>query len=429
MSAATANRQPLTPAPAFETHEKQQELVASPERFRVASWGRRAGKNISAVIDLVEHVRYPWRFEWGTDDPDDYLIWWLGPSYDQANKYGFQTFIAAIPDSWIDDVNRTKPYVVVLSNGVTVEFRTYDRPDSLQGAGVDHMIVDEAYQMPEEVWYSDLDPMLLDTRGSVLFISKPKSRFFKKLYERGESPDFEEWASFHATSADNPFIDENPEDKRGEVPDMVFRQEYLAEFVDDEGDVFGAIDDLLFTLDGPPDEPTPPFVHGWDLARHDDYTVGVVLDADGRLVEFERMRDKSWPQIEDAIRTAARRRDGIVAMDATRDNKLVADIGADHAVEPIKFTRQTKTDLVENLATRVENGELSAYDVPQLRHEMTVFTYEVTPSGNVHYAAPEGYKDDCVDALAMAADQLSQVQAMKRRKDNRDDDRGGVTYI
>jgi len=96
---------------------------------------------------------------------------------------------------------------------------------------------------------------------------------------------------------------------------------------------------------------------------------------------------------------------GVVAVDASRDNKIVSDLEADGVnVEPVKFSAQRKRELIENLITAIESEELSAPEIPDLRHEMQVFEYDVTRGGNLRYDAPAGFHDDTVDALALAND-------------------------
>lgn len=400
-------RQPLMPRPRFSVHDKQAEVLASDARYRTLCWGRRAGKNICAVIDLIEYGRAPWLSPWGSDDPTNAVCWWVGPTYTQAKKYGFDKMLSALPDSWIeDDPKRSEPYEIELINGLTYEFRTYDKPESLQGGGVDREVIDEADYMPRSLWDNDLEPMLMDTRGSVMFISKPRRRgWYHEMYERGTSDDFPDHESFHATSADNPFIDEDPADKRGEKPERVFKQEYLAEFVDESGGVFTKLDNRLFTTDYDIDavDGEPPYRHGWDFARHEDWTVGFVLDATGRIVHYDRVQKVSWPQIQTLIEQAHAEYEGVLSVDATRDNKIVSDLAdAGLTVEPVSFTPKRKRELIDDLTATIENGELTAPDIPQLRHELELFEYDVTPAGNVRYGAPEGFHDDCVDALALA---------------------------
>jgi hypothetical protein len=208
------------------------------------------------------------------------------------------------------------------------------------------------------------------------------------------------------------------------LPERVFQQEYLAQFISETGGVFADLDDRLFTAEydlaeaGLPPAPEhegtyesdvtyaePPCATGVDIARHEDYRVTITVDSAGRVVYFERKQGEAWPQIQHAVERVADRYPGVVAVDASRDNKLVADLErAGVPIEAVKFSPSRKQDLVENLVATVEAGELTAPEIPQLRHELEVFEYDVTTAGNVRYHAPSNFHDDCVDALALAVD-------------------------
>jgi hypothetical protein len=73
-----------------------------------------------------------------------------------------------------------------------------------------------------------------------------------------------------------------------------------------------------------------------------------------------------------------------------------------------KFTSASKKDLIENLSIMIENQQLSIPQIPELINELKLYGYKTTSSGNLQYGAPEGYHDDCVVALALAAWQLRQ---------------------
>jgi hypothetical protein len=418
------DRTPLVPDPKYSTHEKQDAVLASDARYKVLEWGRRAGKNITALIECIEYGRAPWRSRWGRDDPAETVVWWVARSYDQAEKYGFRPMRSALPSAWIDGTpKRSPPYEIRLVNGVTYEFRTYDHPETLQGAGVDRMVVDEADYMVDALWYDDLEPMLMDTTGAAMFISKPVRHrsYFQTLAERGRSADWADHLYSHATSADNPFIDEDPEAKRGTMPDHKYRQQYLAELPDDGGSVFQQLEARLFTGDyrldgevvegtgevaGPPEEFTEPFSVAVDLARHRDYRVAGALDAEGRLAYYSRTQNEGWDGIFDHVVTLHDTYPGIVVPDATQDNKIISDWeAAGVAMSPTKFSPQRKKELIEDLITAVENGEITAPNQPeldQLALELRMLEREVTASGYTKYHAPEGAHDDTVDMLALA---------------------------
>jgi len=94
------------------------------------------------------------------------------------------------------ETNIDEDDVIYSPEFATIEYRTFDHPDSLDGAGVDHMVIDEAAMMPETIWQQNLRPMLSDTMGQAVFISKPKGQnWFHDFFLRGESDDWPDWWS------------------------------------------------------------------------------------------------------------------------------------------------------------------------------------------------------------------------------------------
>lgn len=411
--------------PAWQPHAGQRDVLESDARFRIVACGRRWGKTEMCAHEAGRYLGEP-----------ETLVWWVAPTYDIAD-IGFDAAEEALPEAVITDVKRTKPKAIDLVNGARISFRSADREDSLRGEGVDLLIIDEAAMVPERAWANELRPTLSDTLGDMIAISTPKGRgWFYQWFERGQSEDHPDAASWRAATYENPHVpDEEVDAARRELPERVWRQEYLAEFVDESGGVFEQLDERLFTADyALPREPAdaePPFAIGVDFARHQDYRVTTVLDSTGDLVYFDRGQHEAWPQIQQQIEDVAARYEGVTLVDASRDNKIVADLAdAGVNVEPVKFSPSTKRDLIEDLITRIENGELAAPEVSQLRHELQVFEYDVTPSGTVRYHAPEGFHDDCVDSLALASSALDRLGVARSRQDQReDDDSTGVSYL
>ena len=405
---------------AWTPHPGQREILESDSRFRVVACGRRWGKTEMCAHEAIRYLGEP-----------ETLVWWVAPTYDIAD-IGFDTVEKALPDVVVDSVKRTKPKAIDLVNGARISFRSADRPDSLRGEGLDLLIVDESAMVPERAWSAELRPTLSDTLGEMIAISTPNGRnWFHEWWQRGNSPDHPDIEAWRASTYENPHVEDSEVDAaKTELPTRVWEQEYLAEFKDESGGVFTGLD-AVFTDGDPADlaaDSVAPYVTGVDFARHQDWTVILTLDARGRLVEFRRLQQTSWPTIQAEVEDAGSH-GGIVAVDASRDNKIVSDLAeAGLLVEPVKFSPKRKRELIENLTTRLEAGELTLPDVPQLRHELEIFEYDVTPSGNVRYNAPEGFTDDCVDALALAADYLDRLDAARRR-DQDGEDSSGVTYL
>lgn len=380
-------------------HGGQDEVLSSDARFRILACGRRWGKTVvcskETREDLLKHG-------------DGWLTWWVAPTYQQA-EIGLRTLQDELRDEAIADINRSKLRLEA-TTGAVCAFKSADQPDNLRGEGVNKLIIDEAAEVSQYAYENALRPTLTDTTNSqMIAISTPQGRgWFYRLWERGNSDDWPSYQSWQRPTTDNQFINRDDVDEAREtIPEQVFRQEYLAEFVDESGGVFDELDERLFTADYDLKayDGTEPYAAGWDFARHEDFFVGIVLDADGDVVHYHRSQGDAWPQIQRTIERVAGEYHGLVALDASRDNKVVADLTdalGRGRVEPVTFSPKRKRELIEDLIATVEAGELTAPDIPQLRHELEIFEYDVTPSGTVRYDAPAGFHDDSVDALALA---------------------------
>lgn len=221
---------PKTLTLTWKLSPKQRQYFESPAKYRTLVGGRRFGKNTVGLASQIDFAARPHTYDWGRDD--NVVTWWVAPTYNQAKKYGFETALEMLPDRLIDgDPKRTIPFEIPLDTGGRMEFYSYDRPESLDGAGVDDMVIDERGYMPDDVWESNLAPMLLDTNGRAAFIGKAAySEHFVECFRRGQSGD-PRYASWRATSYDNPFIpDERIDDLFGDLPEPVYQREIMADF-------------------------------------------------------------------------------------------------------------------------------------------------------------------------------------------------------
>jgi len=163
-------------------------------------------------------------------------VWWVAPTHALC-RTGFayvEKMVSGLPTAIRHRVRlwRSPPYRLRYGDGEAEFYSTRD-PDSLQGAGNDLVIFDEAATEQAGDWIVEqfLSPTLLDRKGRLVIASTPKGRnWFAEYCQR---PDFTE---FHATTYDNPLIDREEIDQlREQLPERVFRQEILAEIVEDAG--------------------------------------------------------------------------------------------------------------------------------------------------------------------------------------------------
>jgi len=379
----------------WDPHEHQQQAYQSDARFRAIAAGRRSGKTTLAAVETVERA---------LSGGDGWVGAWVTPGH-SITETGFRTIDDAVSNAVIDSRKQSPPYRHEFSNGARLDYLTTSGNPNVS-EGYDWVVIDEAGKdVPERSWTQELRPTLSNTGGKAMFISTPDGKdWFHDWWQRGQSPDHPNVDSFRWTTYDADHIPDSEVDAaKDELPQRIFEQEYLAVFRDDTGGVFSVADaaaDYNF------DDVGGPYRVAVDLARSEDYLAIVGLGDDGRVCHLTRERGLSWPQIQRKIeRVAESLGHPPVAIDATRDNKLVSDLetaGVD--IRPVTFSAQRKQALVENLAAGLESGEVTIPVYTMLETELSVFEYETTRAGNIRYGAPDGHHDDTVDALAMAYD-------------------------
>lgn len=292
--------------------------------------------------------------------------------------------------------------------GGMIAIRSTHTPDNLRGAGLDYAVLDEAAFMEPRVWPEVVRPMLLERRGGALFLSTPFGRnHFWHLYQLGLDPEEMQWATFHFTSMDNPLIPSEEFDHiKRTTSQRVWREEYLAEFVEDAGQVFqGVRDAATASLQSEP-RAGHRYIMGCDWGRDDDYTALAIIDATAQeMVALERFRKITWSHQRNRLRILAKKWN--VALIWAEANSmgtvLVEDLQREGLpVRPFMTTLRSKAPLIEGLSLAIERGDLALLPDEVLLNELTSYTLERLQGGGYRYSAPAGMHDDTVIATALA---------------------------
>ena len=330
--------------------------------------------------------------------------WWIAPTYKMSNV-GWRPIRQVCSPLDGVSVNKSERQAVFPGGGL-VAVRSADNPDSLRGEGLDFVVMDEAAYIMPEAWIEAIRPALSDRLGRALFISTPRGRnWFWDIHRKGGAePD---WSSFTYPTSANPFMPKGEiEAARAELPEIIFRQEYLAEFVDSEGAVFRRVHDAAILQ--PLEQPLEghQYSAGVDVAAAVDYTVITVLDVNTReMVALDRFNRVDYPVLEDRLLATYRKwhLDGMV-VESNSIGAPVIDHLREHDINIIPFTttNTTKHDIIQRLQSAFEHGLIHIIDNPILVGELLSYESKRTPSGNYTYSAPEGQHDDCVMSLAFA---------------------------
>ncbi len=208
-------------------HAGQYEVYKGLRRFTIVCAGRRWGKTRLACIILIIVALH-----------NKGIYWWIAPTYKIAD-IGWALFKGIVRPlrAQIKEGDRK----AILSNGSEIHFKSADNPDNLRGEGLKGVIFDEAAFTKESVWISIIRPALADNQGWAIFISTPNGKnWFYNLTLQAE--DDENWIVFTKPTSDNPYIPaEELEAAQLTTPEYIFKQEYLAEFIDDNLSVFRGI--------------------------------------------------------------------------------------------------------------------------------------------------------------------------------------------
>ena len=381
----------------YTPHPGQRKWHSSKARFRIGAIGRQWGKTLSCGMEVLDTV---------SKKPES-RICWVAPIYDQT-RIIWELF-SKLPPAIIVKKSESR-LELDFYNGSRLYCRSGDHPERLEGRNFDRVVLDEAPKLKRQLWENSITPALARRKGDALIIGTPKGKnWYHELFLRGRDPGYANYDSFNFPSSDNPYLDPMEiERARLELPDTVFRQEYLAEFLGDGAGVFRNIKGCYKgnALGRP--APGWRYTMGVDLAKHQDFTVLTVLDKNKHLVDFARFNKIEWPfQKARILKYAKKWNNSRIILDATGIGDVIYDDlkRAGASVYPYKFTNESKKVLIEGMMVDMEQNRTSYPNCPETEvmvGEFEIFGYEMTRAGNVRYNAPEGYHDDCVIAYALA---------------------------
>ena len=379
----------------------QKEIEDDPHRFRVIACGRRWGKTFLAMRQAFK-MMIPRYLATGIRQ----RVWVVAPTFPLVREDWLNAEI--ILKDAIKSKHQTEMRMDVHAG--VIEFKSAEREDEgLRGAGLDGCVVDEASRVSRKSWEQGIRPALADRQGRAIFISTPKGRnWFYDIFLQGkkEGSEFKSWQ--YPTNSNPYFPQKEWEIIKTTTPEMIIRQEYEADFLEDEATVFKNIDRCL---KGSLEEPVANerYTIGIDLAKANDFTVICVMrNSNAQVVEIHRSNKVDWAVQKDLIRGVCRR--------YTRHLAYIDSTGLGDPIEEdlrrsgvntrsYKFTNESKQELIEQLTVAIEQGLIGIPRCPQtefLIDEVKAFGYEMLPSGKVRYEAPSGLHDDGVIALGLA---------------------------
>lgn len=377
----------------YTPHVNQQRIHDSinndPFKYYTLNVGRQWGKSLLAVNQALY-----WLF-----NEHKVKIGWVSPIYRQCKKV-FSDIDTAFGNSQQVFKEKNKTDLIFKSHSdSTIQFYSSENYDNIRGETFDYLIMDESAWQSEQAWTEVLRATVLVKGRKVLFLSTPKGKnWFYTLHALdGVNPAYK---SFTMTSYDNPLINPSEiDDARLTLPDNVFRQEYLAEFIDGGAGVFKEL-----TINDQP-ERTDKYYFGIDWGRADDYTVLTILNRNGQMVCCERWRQMPWLDIIVQMVKHLKHWNAIGYSEANSiGDPLYEQLQALYPKAELFYTTsKSKQDIIEGLQVAVQNREFTSLSHEWIKKEFELFTYEYSQkTRTVKYSAPIGFHDDGVMSCAMA---------------------------
>ena len=396
-------------------HSKQKEILACKSREMIVCAGRRFGKSavcgyiiVKELLDRLARIK--------NGEIDSCKIWIVAPTYELTNKV-FEyvvRFLLAFDRSFGQYISggQGRPGQIKITEGIWVQCKSTTEPMSLLGEELDLEVVDEAALIPEKIYQQYIYPTTIaksrDTK--TILISTPRGKnWFSNLYHILK----EQGSAFHFTTLDGVETDEvKLEAIKKVTPELLFRQEYMAEFVAEAGIVFRNIDRAVCPYKPQEGLRGHYYVMGVDLGTVNDYTVVTVIDRDNHeVVHWDRFKGIDYTQQKDLIRAKALKYNGArVIIDATGVGRPVYDDlrSSGVFVEDFTFSGKSKEELVGRLIVFIDETYLRVPNIDLLVSELKAFEYKYINDRtgellkNTKYGAPQGFHDDAVMSLGLA---------------------------
>lgn len=210
--------------------EDQFKIVMHPAKVKVCAMGRRWGKTVMVGTTGLAAAARGQKVGWGAPNYKN-----TGPLWRWAVLQ-----VAPLVAAGVAVINRADRAIEFPLSGGRLGIYTLDNYDAIRGDAFHLFAIDEAARVPEEAWTDVIQPTLADYDGEAFLISTPLGRnWFWREWMAGKQ-DGEYITSFTAPTTDNPIpqIQRAAERAKLRVPERTYRQEWLAEFVEDSLTLF-----------------------------------------------------------------------------------------------------------------------------------------------------------------------------------------------
>lgn len=340
----------------------------------------------------------------------------LSPTLEQARKV-FNDVKKVVKPTKLYSKHNDLQLLIMLRNGSTIFFKSAEQKDGLRGYTVTGIyVVDEAAFISDEVFFETLAWVNV-SQAPVVLCSTPKHKtgFFFKYYMLGLSNEPNifsyNWSEFD-TSALLPA--EKLAEYQRNMPESQFKTEFLGEFLDNEGGVFGDFGKIISNEYNP--NLNCYMGIDWGTGQGQDETAIAIFNSDRQMIGLYHFSDKDETATVNYIIELMKQYKPLKCQVETNSigsvfygllDKAIKSAGLPVMLLRFTTTNESKERLINNFQVAMQNDDVTILDNQTLRIQMDMYEMKVNPNGKRTYNAASGYHDDCIIAMLLAFNCIS----------------------
>lgn len=313
------------------------------------------------------------------------------------------------------------------NTGIEINFNNGSRilcipqSESVVGFHPDILYVDELARIDAQFFYTVIDRFSMGKPDAIKIITSTpygtttanKPNPFFDIFKSAENAIAEKkkpkYIPIKVNLKDCPWITEIEIDEaRSHLPDLLFRQEILGEFVEQLYGIFTSLQLDNMRIDRL-DKLYPPFWAGLDLGHVKDYTAIVIIDSKFQVVASFHWKGNWEAQMEKIIDTVTRFKVNLLTVDTTGIGDPIFEFLHKAFVQrkiatrliSFKFTTRSKPQLVNKLLLLAETGQLK---IPVVNASLLeeIANFKFLDHQMKQMGAAKGHHDDLLVALGLA---------------------------
>ena len=366
-------------------------------RIVMANLSRQQGKTTVVMLLCIK---------WLSQNNQDII--YFTPTFTLAKRiYG--KIIKMLPQEFIKKANASDLYIESIC-GSQLRFFSGEAAQSARGSNCTKLIIDEAAYIKQEIdgqdfYYNIVMPLTKVHCDKIVMISTPKSTFgfFYDLCMQALSGARDDMVYIKRTIYQDALIsDKEIEELKKGYPPMAWKCEFECMFLANALSVFPNFESCF---DG-------KYNGGkcWcgidPSSVGEDNTIVSIVNSDNQVRQYkvDGTLDEKYDKIAKIINEynpiATYIEDNSIG--EVMANEIKKKLNRKGNFYSFTTTNETKKDYISILAVAIANNEIHfEKDNKLLYSELGTFTYKLTKSGNITYAASDGKHDDTVTSLGV----------------------------